>query len=236
MIRALIVDDELHAREELAALLRDVGGCEIVAACANAVEAIKLINRQRPDVLFLDVQMPVLGGFELLGMIDQEIMPHVVFVTAFDEYALKAFEEKTLDYLLKPVERGRLEKTFDKLQGLLNRGEPPFYAAPPIVRIPCGGGSRVKLINPREVEHVRSDLSGVHIVLPQGECYTELTLRVLEERTALVRCHRQYLVNADHIDEIHLLEHGLAEIRTRAGHLLPVSRRYLKSLKDSFGF
>ena len=100
MIRALVVDDELHAREELAALLRDVGGCEIVAACANAVEAIKLINRQRPDVLFLDVQMPVLGGFELLGMIDQEIMPHVVFVTAFDEYALKAFEEKTLDYLL----------------------------------------------------------------------------------------------------------------------------------------
>jgi two-component system LytT family response regulator len=236
MFRALIIDDEFYAREELAALLRETGGCEVIGACANAIEGIKVINRDRPDVLFLDIQMPVIGGFELLGMIDREIMPHVVFVTAYDQFALKAFEEKTLDYLLKPVDQGRLAKTFEKLQDLLRRGEAPSIATAPITRIPCVSGNRIKLINPRELDHVRADLSGVHVVQPNGESFTDLTLRVIEERTQLVRCHRQYLVNVDCIDEIRLLEHGLGEIKSKAGHLLPVSRRYLKSLKNLLGF
>jgi two-component system LytT family response regulator len=86
------------------------------------------------------------------------------------------------------------------------------------------------------LDHVRADLSGVHVVQPNGESFTDLTLKVIEERTPLVRCHRQYLVNVDCIDEIRLLEHGLGEIKSKAGHLLPVSRRYLKSLKDLLGF
>ncbi len=236
MFRALIIDDEFHAREELAALLRETGGCEVIGACANAIEGIKLINRDRPDVLFLDIRMPVIDGFELLGMIDREIMPQVVFVTAYDEFALKAFEEKTLDYLLKPVDKNRLAKTFEKLKELLHRGEAPAFATPQITRIPCVSGNRVKVINPGEVDHVRSDLSGVHVVLPNGECFTDLTLKVIEERTPLMRCHRQYLVNVDCIDEIHLLENGLGEIKSTAGHRLPVIRRYMKSLKDLLGF
>jgi len=236
MFRALIIDDEFHAREEMAALLLEIGGCEVIGTCVNAFEGIKVINRERPDVLFLDIQMPVIGGFELLGMIDREIMPHVVFVTAYDQFALKAFEEKTLDYLLKPVDQGRLAKTFEKLQDLLRRGEAPSIATAPITRIPCVSGNRIKLINPRELDHVRADLSGVHVVQPNGESFTDLTLRVIEERTPLVRCHRQYLVNVDCIDEIRLLEHGLGEIKSKAGHLLPVSRRYLKSLKNLLGF
>lgn len=236
MFRALIIDDEFHAREEMAALLLEIGGCEVIGTCVNAFEGIKVINRERPDVLFLDIQMPVIGGFELLGMIDREIMPHVVFVTAYDQFALKAFEEKTLDYLLKPVEKDRLTKTFEKLQDLLRRGESPSFATPPIIRIPCVSGNRIKLITPRELDHVRADLSGVHVVQPNGESFTDLTLKVIEERTPLVRCHRQYLVNVDCIDEIRLLEHGLGEIKSKAGHLLPVSRRYLKSLKDLLGF
>jgi two-component system LytT family response regulator len=220
----------------MAALLLEIGGCEVIGTCVNAFEGIKVINRERPDVLFLDIQMPVIGGFELLGMIDREIMPHVVFVTAYDQFALKAFEEKTLDYLLKPVEKDRLAKTFEKLQDLLRRGESPSFATPPIIRIPCVSGNRIKLITPRELDHVRADLSGVHVVQPNGESFTDLTLKVIEERTPLVRCHRQYLVNVDCIDEIRLLEHGLGEIKSKAGHLLPVSRRYLKSLKNLLGF
>jgi len=236
MQRALIVDDEVHAREELAALLREIGDCEIIGACANAVEAIKVINRERPDLLFLDIQMPVLNGFELLALIDREIMPQVVFVTAYDEYVLQALEEKTIDYLLKPVTRERLEKTFDKLFSLRRTMERPRIETPPITRIPCISGHRVKLMDPREVEHVHCDVSGVHVVVAQGEFSTDLTLKVLEERTGLVRCHRQYLINLEHIDEIVLMDHGLAEIRTRKGHRLPVSRRHLKNLKERLGF
>lgn len=236
MIRALIVDDEPMARQELAAQLREMARCEIVGTCANAFEAVKEISRQRPNVIFLDIQMPVLSGFDLLNMIDPTIMPYVVFVTAYDEYALKAFEEKTLDYLLKPVDGPRLQKTFDKIESLLQLGKRPYYEPSAITRIPCGSGSRVKLVNPLEIEYVRADLSGVHIVMPSEEVFSELTLKVLEERTGLVRCHRQYLVNMEFIQEIRLLDNGLAEILTRKGHVLPVSRRYRRKLKGLLSF
>ena len=232
MIRALIVDDEMHAREELRLLLEETGEVEVVATCANALEAVKAINRLRPHVLFLDIQMPLIGGFEMLSMIDEEIMPHVVFVTAYDEYALKAFEEKTLDYLLKPVAPERLKKSLEKLRTVLSSGAPGAYETVPLARIPCVSANRIKLIEPHSVEYVHSDLSGVHVVTSQGSFFTELTLKVLEDRTGLLRCHRQFLVNLDQVDEILLLDSGLAEIRTKSDQSLPVSRRYLKSLKD----
>ncbi len=233
MIRALIVDDELHAREELQIMLQEIGAFEVIGSCANALEALKVIYRERPEVLFLDIQMPVLNGFELLSMIDPDLMPHVVFVTAYDTYALKAFEEKTLDYLLKPVEKKRLEKTIEKVLRALQETAHPLYESPGIRRIPCVFANRIKLIAPQEVELVRSELSGVHVVGPKGEFFTDLTLRVLETRTDLVRCHKQYLVNLDQIDEIVLLENGLGEIHTKSGRVVPVSRRYLKTLRDS---
>lgn len=232
MIRALIVDDEMHAREELRLLLEETGEVEVVGSCANALEAVKAINRLRPQVLFLDIQMPLIGGFELLSMIDEEIMPHVVFVTAYDEYALKAFEEKTLDYLLKPVAAERLKKSLEKLRTVLRSGAPGAYETVSLSRIPCASANRIKLVEPQSVEYVHSDLSGVHVVTSQGSLFTELTLKVLEDRTDLLRCHRQFLVNLDQVDEILLLESGLAEIRTKSGQSLPISRRYLKSLKD----
>lgn len=236
MIRALIVDDEPHAREELGALLRETGAFEVVGVCANAVEAIRAVNRLRPDVLFLDIQMPVLNGFELLSMIDPEIMPQVVFVTAYDEYALKAFEEKTLDYLLKPVEKERLARTVEKVRSSLQQDLHHSYPAVAISRIPCTSGNKIKLITPAEVELVRSDISGVHVVTTQGEFFTELTLKVLESRAGLLRCHKQYLINVDCVDEIVLLPNELAEIHMRSGRTVPVSRRYLKSLKATLGF
>lgn len=232
MIRALIVDDEPHAREELETLLRQTGALEVVGSCANAVEALKAIRRTRPHVLFLDIQMPVIGGFELLAMIDESVMPHVVFVTAYDEYALKAFEEKTLDYLLKPVEPERLRRTVEKIRGALAASPHPTYATSSLERLPCLRGNRIKLVPAGEVEAVRSDLAGVHVVTAEGEFFTELTLKVLEDRAGLFRCHKQFLVNLDRIDEIAVLETGQGEIRTLSGRSLPVSRRYLKSLKE----
>ena len=164
MMRALIVDDEVHAREELQALLEETGEFHIVGNCANAFEALKAIKRDRPEVLFLDIQMPILSGFELVSMIDEEVMPIVIFVTAYDEYAVKAFEENALDYLLKPLEKQRLAKTVHKLKRMLGEGTRPAYEGPEIKRIPCVSSNRIKLIDISDVDYVRSDIAGVYVV------------------------------------------------------------------------
>lgn len=234
MIRALVVDDEVHAREELAALLRETGAIEVVGTCANAVEAIPAVRRERPDVLFLDVQMPAVSGFELLAMLDPEETPRVVFVTAHDEFAVRAFEENAADYLMKPVERARLARTVERLQ---RPAAPAAAALAPaaIRRIPCQGSRSIRLVDVDEVESVRSSEAGVYVITAAGEHFTELTLRVLEERAGLVRCHKQHLVNVDRVDEILLGDDEGATLRTRSGRTVPVSRRFLAAIKGRLG-
>lgn len=230
MIRALVIDDEMHAREEMETLLSETGAVEVVGSCANAFDALKAINRLKPDVVFLDIQMPMVNGFELLSMVHQDIMPHVVFVTAFDEFSLKAFEEKTLDYLLKPVSPDRLLKTVGKLKEILVSNRPTSFEAEAITRVPCLLGKRIKLVPLGDVEYVSAGLAGNHLVTADGEYSTDITLKVLEERTEMVRCHKQYLVNMHFVSEIALLENGLGMITTPSG-TVPVSRRYLKKIK-----
>ncbi len=235
MMRALVVDDELHARNALQALLAKTGELEIVGTCANAFEAIQAIKTERPDVLFLDIQMPKVNGFQLLSMIDEAIMPKVVFVTAYDAYAIKAFEESAFDYLLKPVQKDRLASTIEKLKRTLHEAQRPVYGGQPIERIPCTGANSIRLVDLSEVEYVQCSAAGVYVVTSKGEFFTELTMQVLESKTDLVRCHRQYLVNARRIEEIVRHEPRAAVLRTKSGKEVPVSRRYFAQLKDRLG-
>jgi len=233
MIRTLIVDDEFHAREELEFLLLETGEFVITEKCANALDAIKAIKKEKPDVVFLDIQMPVINGFEFLGMIEEELMSYVVFVTAYDAYALKAFDENAIDYLLKPVEKDRLTKTIHKLKKNIDDGHrPAIYSNPEIKRVPCIIYNRIKLINVSDIEYIRSSQAGIYVVCPPGEFYTELTLKVFETKTNLIRCHDQYLVNLDYVDEIVLHECKLAEIKMKTSKLIPASGRYLKILQE----
>jgi two-component system LytT family response regulator len=231
VIRALVIDDEFYARKEMATLLTATGLFETIETCANAFEGLKAINRLRPEVVFLDIQMPQLDGFEMLNMVNQEIMPHVVFVTAFEEYSLKAFEEKTLDYLLKPVCSARLRKTLDKLQQTLASNEPTAFKAEEIKRIPSIVKKRIKFLNMNEVEFVSSGKGGNYIATAENEFYTDITLKTLEDRSCLVRCHKQFLINLDNVKEIALLENGLGMIITKSGASVKVSRRYLKKIR-----
>ena len=236
MLRALIVDDEPLARDELAGLLDELGGVEIVGKCGNAVDALKALKAERPDVLFLDVEMPGVTGFELLGMLDDDLQPAVVFVTAHDAFAVKAFEEQAVDYVLKPVEKERLAKSLERLE--LRGAEaarPPPLAAPEVSRIPCIAQRSIKLVPVGDVEFVRSSEAGVYVVTAAGEYFTELTLAVLEARAGLLRCHKQYLVHPDRIDEISIAENSLAVIKTRSGKTVPVSRRHLTKLRAVLG-
>lgn len=236
MIRVLIVDDERYAREELQLLLAGESDVEIIGACGNAIEALKIINREKPDVVFLDIQMPRVSGMELIGMLDPAVMPRIVFVTAHDEYAVAAFEENAFDYLLKPLEQVRFAKTLDRIRQANGRRQSlDGLDIPELTQIPCFTGNRIRLIRLDEVEYVYCDISGVHVVTAEGEAHTDMTLSALEEKTDMVRCHRQCLVRLEMAREIKLLDNGLGEILTRSGHAVAVSRRHLRNLKERFG-
>lgn len=116
MLRVVIVDDEPLARENLRLMLMEEPDITIVSECVNAIEAIGAVHRLKPDVLFLDIQMPRINGLEMVSMLDDSHRPFIVFLTAFEEYALKAFEEHAFDYLLKPVASARLGKTLMRLR------------------------------------------------------------------------------------------------------------------------
>ncbi|WP_159566926.1 two-component system response regulator BtsR [Budvicia diplopodorum] len=236
MLRAIIVDDEQPAREELAELLGEVEDLIIVSECSNALEAIQAIHQLQPDVVFLDIQMPRISGLEMVAMLDPLTMPHIVFTTAYDEYAIKAFEQNAFDYLLKPIDYQRLLKTVKRLNNSISVNNNIHLAMNiPLKHIPCYGHNRIFLLRLDEVEYLSSELSGVHVVGINQSGYTQLTLKILEEKTPYARCHRQYLVNLDRISEIQLMDNGSAEVITRSGKRIPVSRRYLKQLKEQLG-
>ncbi|WP_417761086.1 two-component system response regulator BtsR [Shewanella sp.] len=235
MITCLIVDDEPYAREALAELLEQEDDIDIIGQCGNAVEAMQCINRDQPEMVFLDIQMPRISGMELIAMLDPARMPRIVFVTAYDEFAVKAFDNHAFDYLLKPLDEQRLQQTLSKVR----RDLTPQVLTPVmpvhLQHLPCYSGNKLKIIAVNDVEYAFSDLTGVHIATAKEQVHTELTLKVLEEKTPLLRCHRQYLVAPSAIAEIEVLETG-GEVTTHSEAKIPVSRRYLKVLKQVFGF
>lgn len=235
MIKALIIDDEHFARAELADLLSSDEGIEVIGQCSNAIEALQKINTLKPDLIFLDIQMPRITGLELIGMLDPETMPRVVFVTAFDEYAVKAFDNNAFDYLLKPIDEQRLAQTIQRVKKDVTPKNVEILAPEQFNHLPCYCGSKLKVIAIKDVDYIFSDLSGVHVATSKELVHTQLTLKVLELKTPLIRCHRQYLINPAAISEIELQDTG-AEVTTLSADKVPVSRRYLKPLKQLFGF
>ncbi|WP_027467307.1 two-component system response regulator BtsR [Deefgea rivuli] len=237
-MRALLVDDEPLARDELRNLLA-AAGVDVIGEASNAIEAMQGINQLRPDVVFLDIQMPRISGLELVGMLDPERMPFIVFVTAFDEHAVQAFEEHAFDYLLKPVAPLRLAKTLARLQKPLTKAPPDYSAIAPqqaLKNLPCHRHDRILLLPLDDIEYVIARLSGIYLITKEGnEHYTELTLKTLEEKTCLLRCHRQHLVHPEKIAEIVMQDNGGADLITRSGLSVPVSRRFLKPLKEQLG-
>lgn len=236
-MKVLIVDDEPLARDEVQLALEAEDNVEICGLCPNAIEAIKLINNDKIDVVFLDIQMPQINGFEMIAMIDPDRMPRIVFLTAHNEYAIRAFEEHAFDYLLKPLDTVRLSKTMERLRNDITPKSTDFLEETKrITLIPSMGINRIRLMRLDEVESVVSKQGGVFVIGIDGkENFTDLTLRTIEEKTPLIRCHRQYLVNLNQINEIRLAENGVAEIVTRSNRLIPVSRRFLGALRNKIG-
>jgi len=225
-IRVLIVDDEKLARKRLTRFLRAQTDVEIVGICANGPDAIAAIERTTPDVVFLDVQMPNLDGFELLSQLPAERIPRVVFVTAYDEYAVRAFEVGALDYLLKPFDQARFEQAFHRVRNEVGRSqqeltqrllaylegaspvpaEPSLPAPPPALdRLMIKNGGRVFFVRAADIRWVEAADNYVHIHVGKDSHLFRQTLNAIEQGLdprKFMRIHRSTLVNLDCVREI----------------------------------
>ena len=217
-LRTLVVDDEQLAREELCFQLGQLGGVEVVGQAANGVDAVEALERLRPDIVFLDIQMPGLTGFEVARhVVGTGLATRVVFVTAFDQYAVEAFEVNAVDYLLKPVEKPRLEQAVQRVRRRLDSGGPLNEHLEKIVRmvgdrqqrrgqVAVKVGERFLLVQADEV--IYASLNGDTISIVTGQVAGTSNYRTLDELQASLdpdvfwRVHRSHLVNINKIKEI----------------------------------
>jgi two-component system LytT family response regulator len=217
-IRAIIVDDEPLGREGIRLLLADEPGIEIVAECADGAQAVKAIERHRPDLVFLDVQMPRLNGFEVLEALEPELIPAVIFTTAHDEHAIRAFEVNALDYLLKPFKQARFQKALqrarEQLEARAQPGvEPHLASLLASLRSGAAGGPRILVkspdrilfLKPEEIDHIEA--AGNYLVLHSGKerHIARDTMTAMEERLApagFMRINRSVIVNLARIREL----------------------------------
>ncbi len=240
-----IVDDEELARRLLREYLGAHADVEIVAECSNGFEAVKAVAEHDPDLLLLDVQMPKLDGFEVLELLGRDI--GVVFVTAFDEYALKAFEVHAIDYLLKPIAPERLAAALDRARDRLRRHEPqalPVAALAAAARPPAGGvqnrvlvrqGAKVHVIPVDKIDYVSSQDDYVCLRAEGKEYLKEQTLADLQaalDPARFVRIHRSYLLNLDRLSRLELYAKDSRIAILVDGTRLPVSRAGHARLKE----
>jgi DNA-binding LytR/AlgR family response regulator len=234
VIRTLIVDDEELARDRLQVLLKPFRELEIVGHAGDGEEAIEKIVELRPDLVFLDIQMPACSGIEVAASLAAG-RPKVVFCTAYDEYALDAFEVHAVDYLLKPVSRVRLARAVEKVRRELEEGEAVERVVASVVPTRFLGkrASKFTVVSRDSVLYFFSE-GGLTQLNTSGQHYwMEPTLTDLEkrvDRSGFFRISRQALINLDHVTEVVPLIGGHGQVKLSNGKVLDVSRRRMKGL------
>ena len=239
-LRVAIVDDEEPARLALRQDLEGIDGVEIVAECANGFEAVKAVGDVRPDVILLDVQMPKLDGFEVLELVGGEVP--VIFVTAYDEFAIRAFEVHAVDYLLKPVTRPRLAAALDRARtrqtaepspsALKASARPP---GAPLERVVIRDGAQVHVVSAEKIDYVEAQDDYVGIRTAGKTLLKEQTLGDLEgqlDGRRFVRIHRSYLLNIERLSRVELYAKDSRIAILHDGTKLPVSRSGYQRLQQ----
>lgn len=245
MIKTILIDDEPLSREIIKAYLMAYPDFAVVEECNDGFEGVKAIQKHTPDLIFLDIQMPKINGFEMLELLDEP--PAVIFSTAFDEFAIKAFEASAVDYLLKPFSEERFKKALDKLREKLASGTVTntttlldSAASSPSQqnRIVVKTGNKVKIIPAHDIHYLEADDDYVKIVTAEGAFLKNKTMAFYEnnlDAESFVRVHRSYIVHINQITRIdpYQKETHLAVLRN--GKQIPVSKTGYAKLKIILG-
>jgi two-component system, LytTR family, response regulator len=247
-IRALIVDDEPLARRRIRSLLAHDSSVEVIGECSDGHQAVSSITELTPDLVFLDIQMPAMDGFEVIKTIGAERMPTVIFVTAYDQYALKAFEVNALDYLLKPFDRKRFQKTLDRAKAMIrglqngnvnNRllsllGDLRREQETPD-RFVIKSGGRVLFLRVEEIDWMRAVGNYVRLQVGRDSHLMRETMTGMEAKLnpdRFMRIHRSTIVNLDRVKEAQPWAKGEYVVIMRDGTRLIMSRRYRERLNE----
>jgi two-component system LytT family response regulator len=252
MIKTFIVDDEPLALDRLRRMLQATERVDIAGACGDPVEAVEQIRRCRPDLLFLDIHMPELTGFQLLAELQEQ--PLVVFTTAYDQHALEAFQVNSIDYLLKPIEPAHLERALSKAERLRGNAEPPDFRAllaqigsalqPPqtrwLARIASRVGDKLELVELSRITHFYASDKLTYAATAERSYVVDPSITELESRLdpgRFVRIHRSTILNLDHLRELHTWFGGkmVARLKDPKNTELSVSRDRVHALKERLG-
>ncbi len=234
-IRALVVDDESLARSNLTVLLRLDPEIQIVGECGSGMEALAEIRGKKPDLVFLDVQMPECDGFDVVELLGRDLPPAVVFVTAYDQYALRAFEAGALDYLLKPFDNARFERALGRAKERIRHGK---GAARAVERLAIKSAGQVSFLKISEIDWIEA--ADYYACLHAGT-KTHLLRRSMSELEqdldpgSFCRIHRSSIVNLDRVRGLELGPDGEYEVLLENGSRLRLSRRYRKLLQSRLG-
>jgi two-component system, LytTR family, response regulator len=243
MKKIVIIDDEPLARSIVKEYLEDYKDIEIVQECNDGFEGVKAIMQHQPDLVFLDIQMPKINGFEMLELIEQP--PAVVFATAFDEYAIKAFEAHAVDYLLKPFSKERFDKAIQKWLEQDHAGihtpallEEVSQASPQNQRIVVKNGSRIKIIPVQDVHYLEAADDYVKVFTHEGYFLKNKTMSHFEKSLdpmQFVRSHRSYIVNVQQVTRLDPYEKENLVAVLKSGAQVPVSKSGYSKLKQVLG-
>jgi len=233
-MRALVIDDERLARKELIKLLEDFPEIEILGEAANADEAFELINSHNPDLLFLDIQIPDKTGFDLLEMLDS--VPKVIFTTAYDEYALKAFDVNALDYLLKPIQLDRLNETITKLEPpkeeVTEEKEPKLGLKDQVF---VKDGDKCWFVSLKDIRYFESDGNYIKVFFETFKPMIHKSLNALDEKLNdrdFFRASRKHIINLSWVESIEPWFNGGLMVKLKGGDKVEVSRRQAAKFKE----
>jgi two-component system, LytTR family, response regulator len=250
-IRALVIDDEPLARDMIREMLEGDSEVEIIGECANGREAVDAIRSLSPDLIFLDIQMPELGGFEVLECLKGETVPYIIFATAYDQYAVRAFEVHALDYLLKPFDRERFEAAWKRAKGLIredrfNQRDQHILAL--LEELKAGPRYLERLVIKTEGRVFFLDIDDIHCIESEGNyvrVYNGKKTYLLRETISglesqldpkkFLRIHRSSIVRIDKIRELQPWFHGEYHVVLENGKQLTLSRNYRSNLQEAVG-
>lgn len=243
MIRTVLIDDEALARDVVKYYLQDYPHIEIVAECSDGFEGLKAIAQYQPDFIFLDIQMPKISGFEMLELVEKH--PSVIFTTAFDEYAIKAFEVNAVDYLLKPIEKSRFDLAIQKLPAKLMKAdasqellEMASLSPAQNSRVVVKKAGVIKIIPVNDLHYLEADDDYVRLSTAEGDFHKNKTMSFFEQTldaTQFIRIHRSYIINLGQVTKIELKEKDSYVVLLKSGIWLPVSKTGYVKLKAALG-